>query len=194
MKKEVRIFSKIYSWKPLITRSTICWRSVLRVIVVLAKQFFWLCGDRWGLNSVYLRIAFGAWPPTTYITFGNPMGVLGRVLGDWTDERCSFVSKWYFMASIKKSLHMLLFLTNISVSTRLTRYSRDRRGSRTCSISWAKQSCRCSGSWFTHVTTASNTYKEIRDIKETFGRFFPLGTQALASEQKPKFDLIGCDF
>ena len=114
------------------------------------------------------------------------MGVLGRVLGDWTDERCSFVSKWYFMASIKKSLHMLLFLTNISVSTRLTRYSRDRRGSRTCSISWAKQSCRCSGSWFTHVTTASNTYKEIRAIKETSGSFFSLGYSGSPLRTKTK--------
>lgn len=108
----------------------------------------------------YLRIAFGAWPPTTYITFGKPIGVLGRVLGDCTDDRCSLLSRWYFIASIRKSLHMLLFLTSISVSTRLTRYSRDSRGSRTCSMSWAKQSCLCSGSLFTHVTTASNTWNE----------------------------------
>lgn len=108
----------------------------------------------------YLRIALGAWPPTTYITFGKPIGVLGRVLGDCTDDRCSLVSRWYFIASIRKSLHMLLFLTSISVSTRLTRYSRERRGRRTCSMSWAKQSCLCSGSWFTHVTTASNTWNK----------------------------------
>lgn len=41
----------------------------------------------------YLRIALGAWPPTTYITLGNPIGVLGRVLGDCTDDRCSLLSK-----------------------------------------------------------------------------------------------------
>ena len=35
----------------------------------------------------YLRIALGAWPPTTYITLGKPIGVLGRVLGDCTDDR-----------------------------------------------------------------------------------------------------------
>ena len=108
----------------------------------------------------YLRIALGAWPPTTYITLGKPIGVLGRVLGDCTDDRCSLLSRWYFIASIRKSLHMLLFLTSISVSTRLTRYSRDSRGRRTCSMSWAKQSCLCSGSWFTHVTTASNTWNK----------------------------------
>lgn len=108
----------------------------------------------------YLRIALGAWPPTTYITLGKPIGVLGRVLGDCTDDRCSLLSRWYFIASIRKSLHMLLFLTSISVSTRLTRYSRDRRGRRTCSMSCAKQSCLCSGSWFTHVTTASNTWNK----------------------------------
>ena len=118
--------------------------------------------NRVGNCTNYLRIALGAWPPTTYITLGKPIGVLGRVLGDCTEDRWSFVSKWYFIASIKKSLHMLLFLTSASVSTRLTRYSRDRRGSRTCSINCARQSCLCSGSWLTQATTASNTWKFLK--------------------------------
>ena len=127
--------------------------------------FLWLgrsMPNRVGNCTNYLRIALGAWPPTTYITLGKPIGVLGRVLGDCTEDRWSFVSKWYFIASIKKSLHMLLFLTSASVSTRLTRYSRDRRGSRTCSINCARQSCLCSGSWLTQATTASNTLKFLK--------------------------------
>ena len=121
------------------------------LVVLLKENINFIINDVLSGHSVntylqYLRIALGAWPPTTYITLGKPIGVLGRVLGDCTDDRCSLLSRWYFIASIRKSLHMLLFLTSISVSTRLTRYSRDRRGRRTCSMSWAKQSCLCSGS------------------------------------------------
>ena len=98
------------------------------------------------LPWTHLLMALGAWPPTTYMTLGNPIGVRGRVLGDCRSVRWSLLKRWYFKASIKKSLQELLFFTRASVSTRLTRYSRDRRGRRTCSINCASHSHRCSGS------------------------------------------------
>ena len=108
-------------------------------------------------HDSYLLIALGACPPTTNMTLGRPIGVLGRVRGDWTRVLWSLVKRWYFIASMRKSLQAKLRLISGSDSTRSTRYSRDSNGSRTFSMSCARLSCRCSGSYFTHETTASNT-------------------------------------
>lgn len=51
------------------------------------------------------------------LTFGKLTGVLGFVLGFFISCLWSRGSKWYFMASIRKSLQVLLFLIKASSST-----------------------------------------------------------------------------
>ena len=100
------------------------------------------------------------------MTFGNPIGCLGLVLGDVRDMlslRSPF-SKWNFIASMMKSLQLSLVLSRGSDSTLLRRYSWDRRGSLTCSRSWGRCPDLSSVLKFIQEMTLSNTFSSLGTV------------------------------
>jgi len=65
------------------------------------------------------------------------------------------MSPWGLIKYI--SIYLSLSVASYQAAHTCTRYSLERSGRRTCSIRWAKCSCRTSLSWLTQAITASNT-------------------------------------
>lgn len=76
---------------------------------------------------------------------------------------------------------------SIQVFCTCTRYSLDRSGRRTCSIRWAKCSCRTSLSWLTHAITASKTYR----VKKSSSNETPAGKKQWICPQQHTFSSVG---
>lgn len=85
--------------------------------------------------NVPWRVPSGAHWPTAKSTGLAPSQRRGRVRLLLRTPLCSGI-RWYFRASIKRSLHSEWWRTSSSVSTLLIRKSRLSRGSRTHFISW----------------------------------------------------------
>lgn len=90
---------------------------------------------------------------------------------------CVMVAGWLFLLSVTHYITLFKFriihlalkketgmftCRRISIPFLLTwtKYSRESKGSRTCSIRRAISSCLTSLSWLTHAITASNTFQE----------------------------------
>lgn len=67
------------------------------------------------------------------------------------------------LKKINRNVHMLK--NHYSFLLTWTKYSRESKGSRTCSIRRAISSCLTSLSWFTHAITASNTFQKTNKCK-----------------------------
>ena len=85
-----------------------------------------------------------------------PVGLRETVLGLWSTERCSG-KRWYFIASMSKSLQSGVFRINSSLSTRVIKHSLVSRGSLTNGNRSLTNSLRLSTSNLTQFITALYT-------------------------------------
>ncbi len=111
-------------------------RPINRYVCYGAGRFIkdgWLTLSR-PINR-YVCYGAGRFIKDGWLTLGRPIGVRVLVRGVLYSSFWSPLRRWYFIASMRKSLQCELFLMSSSSSTLCTRYSCVNRGRRTCSIS-----------------------------------------------------------